>query len=267
MNIGIAGIGFVGDAIQYTLSKKENITLKPYDKYKNGGIGQISDLLDSDWVFLSLPTLFNETTKQYDKTAIYEVCEFLSSNNYPGIVIVKSTIEPETSEYLATTYDLKVVHNPEFLTARTARSDFENQLHVVLGFTSKVTKEEQTDVVDKYRTLFPNADISVVTSLESELMKMYVNNFYAIKVQVFTEFYLLCNKVGADYGLVRDLMLKNGWISPHHTTIPGPDGELSYGGMCFPKDTQALLAYMEEQNSPADVLKACIQERNLMRKG
>ena len=33
-------------------------------------------------------------------------------------------------------------------------------------------------------------------------------------------------------------------INNMHTNIPGPDGQISYGGLCFPKDTNALLKYM-----------------------
>jgi len=61
-------------------------------------------------------------------------------------------------------------------------------------------------------------------------------------------------------------MLKNNWINEMHTNIPGPDGKISYGGMCFPKDTQALVAYMNSKKSPNKVLKAVINERNDMRK-
>ena len=60
-------------------------------------------------------------------------------------------------------------------------------------------------------------------------------------------------------------MLKNGWINPMHTTVPGPDGEISYGGLCFPKDTNALNKYMKRENTPNKVLEACIKERNEMR--
>ncbi len=49
--------------------------------------------------------------------------------------------------------------------------------------------------------------------------------------------------------------------------VPGPDGQLSYGGLCFPKDTNALLEFMKLQNTPSAVLEACIAERNLLRTG
>ena len=96
-------------------------------------------------------------------------------------------------------------------------------------------------------------------------MKIFCNTFYAVKVQFFTELYLLCKKMNCDYDTVKQLMLKNNWINPMHTTIPGPDGMLSYGGYCFPKDTNALCKFMESMQVPHAVLENAIQERNDMR--
>ena len=61
------------------------------------------------------------------------------------------------------------------------------------------------------------------------------------------------------------MMLKNGWINPMHTNVPGPDGQLSYGGLCFPKDTNALNEFMKRNDIPHRVLDATIGERNEMR--
>ena len=60
-------------------------------------------------------------------------------------------------------------------------------------------------------------------------------------------------------------MLKNDTINPMHTNIPGPDNNISYGGMCFPKDTNALNSFMINNNIPNNVLDAVIKERNSMR--
>ena len=60
-------------------------------------------------------------------------------------------------------------------------------------------------------------------------------------------------------------MIKNGWINKMHTQVPGPDGKLSYGGVCFPKDTNALLNLMKSKNVPCNVLNSTIIERNSMR--
>ena len=97
-------------------------------------------------------------------------------------------------------------------------------------------------------------------------MKLYINCFYSVKIQFFTELYSLCEKNGSDFSTIKNLMLKNNWINPMHTNIPGPDGEISYGGLCFPKDTNALNKYMLREGTPNKVLEATISERNIMRK-
>ena len=60
-------------------------------------------------------------------------------------------------------------------------------------------------------------------------------------------------------------MLKNKWFTPHHTNVPGPDGKLSYGGACFPKDTSALFEFMKRLDTPHMVLESVVNERNSMR--
>ena len=61
------------------------------------------------------------------------------------------------------------------------------------------------------------------------------------------------------------MMLKNNWINPMHTDVPGKDGKLSYGGMCFPKDTNALLQYMWKLDTPHHIIEATVIERNILR--
>ncbi len=52
-----------------------------------------------------------------------------------------------------------------------------------------------------------------------------------------------------------DLMLKNNWINPMHTKVPGNDGQLSYGGKCFPKDTKALVKLGDKVGINLSILK------------
>jgi nucleotide sugar dehydrogenase len=264
--IGVIGLGFVGEAIYRSFLEKlgSEKYLVSYDKYKDGGIGTFHDILCSNIVFLCLPTQFSYENKQYDKSAIYDTCDNLVQNNYQGLVVIKSTIEPQTTKQLSEKYDLKFVHNPEFLTAKTAFRDFHNQKHIILGKSKNCTDTDLQSLVNFYKKHY-QAQISTCTSTESELTKICVNNFYASKIQLFNEYYLLCNKIGSDFGMVRNLMLKNDWIHPMHTKVPGTDGQLSYGGYCFPKDTNALLNFMKVNNTKHDVLESVIKERNEMR--
>ena len=264
MLIGIAGSGFVGGAMHQSFTKKGQLC-KVYDKFKNGGIGELNDLLSVDIVFLCLPTLYSPEKREYEKSALHEVCGYLNDHQYPGIVVIKSTVEPETTDVFSATYSLKLAHNPEFLTARTAFEDFHNQQHIVLGKSTNCTQNDMDILESFYASLYPTAKISHSTSLESESMKIFCNSFYASKVMLFNEYYLLCQKNGSNFEKIKEMMLKNEWINPMHTNVPGPDGSLGYGGACFPKDTNALCKYMEKKGTEKKVLEAVIEERNKVR--
>lgn len=263
ITIGIAGVGFVGNAVKSFFEKYENIIA--YDKYKE--LNTKEDILKSDILFLCLPTLFNENINEYEKSEIYEVCDFLNLNKYKGTVILKSTVEPETTAKVSEKYNnLKILHNPEFLTARTAVEDFANQKHIVIGKGPNCNDDDVKLLEDIYRKYFPEAEISCCSSIESESMKIMCNSFYASKIMLFNEYYLLSKKNGSDFYKIKRLMLKNGWINPMHTDVPGPDGLLAYGGACFPKDTQALNKYMESYQSENMVLSRVIDECKVLRK-
>ena len=265
MTIGIIGIGFVGTALKTSFIEK-NISISTYDKYKPGE-GTFVECLATDIIFLCLPTLFSEERKEYNKDAINDIMLLLDQHNYKGVIVIKTTIEPTTCENLNKLYPTQnIVNNPEFLSAKTAIQDFHNQKHIVLGKTTLCGDEAYQKVIAFYATNYPEATISQCTSTESESMKIFVNSFYASKIQIFNEFYSVCNNLNINYNNVKTLMLKNNWINPMHTDVPGSDGSLSFGGACFPKDTQALLQVMEKCNAHCKVLKAVINERNLMRK-
>lgn len=263
MKIGIIGIGFVGGAMKKSFELKKQIVVA-YDKYKE--LNTFEETLKTDVIFLCLPTLFNEQTNEYDKEPMHEICSKLVNNNYKGLVVIKSTVEPKTTNNFNKLYpSLKLVHNPEFLTAVTAFEDFHNQTHIVLGKGLNILDNDIEPLVKLYKELYPSADISICSSTESESMKSFVNCFYSVKVQFFNELYLTCQADNCDYNIVKNLMLKNNWINSMHTDVPGPDGQLSYGGYCFPKDTNALLQHMKNMNVPHKVLQATIDERNIMR--
>ena len=267
--ISIIGLGFVGNSMFKSFilkGMKDNTNLFGYDKFKDNGIGDFNNCLQSDILFLALPTIYNTELGQYDKKPIEETCLKLTENNYKGVIVIKSTVEPYTTNNLSNKFNkLQFIHNPEFLTARTAFEDFHNQKHIVLGKGLTCTDENFNIVKNFYQNYYPDAEISISTSLESESMKSFINCFYSVKVQFFTELYLLCQKNGTDYNKIRDMMLKNNWINPMHTIIPGPDGQISYGGLCFPKDTNALNKYMIKEGTPNKILDATIKERNEMR--
>ena len=265
MIVSVMGLGFVGGSMKKSFEMK-GVEVIGYDKFKDEFKDNFMACLESDIAFLALPTIFDEEKSEYDKSCIREVCTDLMKNKYEGIVVIKSTVEPTTTLNLCIEFPgLKFVHNPEFLTAATAFEDFHNQTHIVLGRGPIVSDEEMDKLSKFYMELYPDAEMSFSSCTESESMKIFVNCFYSVKVQFFNELYLLCQVMGCDYDVVRNLMLKNKWINPMHTDVPGPDGKLSYGGYCFPKDTNALLNHMKRVGTHHKVLEATVAERNIMR--
>ena len=142
--LGVIGVGFVGNAVSKWFRHKQ-YTVKSYDKYKNHD--SFESLLETDIVFLCLPTLFSAELRGYDYSALHETLEKLQNSNYEGTIVIKSTTQPSTVINLHYLYDeLNIVHNPEFLTARTSEKDFASQKHIVLGYTEN---EEQLLVIKK----------------------------------------------------------------------------------------------------------------------
>ena len=238
-----------------------------YDKYKREeGYSSLASLLPTDIIYLCLPTLYDETRRTYAMDELDSTLRILADMEYSGVILVKSTVLPGYCQEKNTAYPrLTIMHNPEFLTARTAAADFKAQGHIILGYTTE-SKPRAPWVESFYADLFPAATISVHSAATSALTKLAANSFYATKVQYFTELYLLCLRTGIDYETVKDLLLENGWINPMHTAVPGPDGEISFGGACLPKDISALNEYAAGLDQPHAVMAAVISERNVLRR-
>lgn len=261
--VGIIGVGFVGSAIHASL-RQHHLSPYLYDKYK--GVGALPGCLEQDVLFLALPTLFEAELQDYDISALQETCSYLHDHGYKGLVVIKSTVTPGTTNCIASANpSLRLVHNPEFLSAATAARDFHLQRHIILGVHARVEGRAAESLRAWYGKHYPAATVSTCTCTESEMVKMGCNTFYSVKIQYFNELYALCQAHHVDFKRVRDMMLRNDWIHPMHTKVPGPDGQLSYGGACFPKDTQALAAHMGRRGCPRQVLLAAICERDSMR--
>lgn len=268
-SVGIVGVGCVGGAVYKYYSQRDDVDVIGYDKFKEGfnNDANFDKILCQDIVFLCLPTLYSETAKEYDKTAIHEVCAKLNRQKYKGLVVLKSTVEPGTTEQLSKKYEcLDFAHNPEFLTARTAYTDFMNQSHIVLGKTDKCDEKKFVRLEKFMRFCWPDSRYSICMATESESMKSFCNCFYAMKISIFNEYYLMCKHMGMDYKKVLSMMLKNNWINEMHTNVPGPDGYYGYGGMCFPKDMGGLYQHMKRNNLPHNMLKASLCENKELRK-
>jgi nucleotide sugar dehydrogenase len=263
--VSIVGMGFVGNAL-FESFEKRNIKIIAYDKYKKLNNNILYDCTKAPIIFLCLPTPYCSKQNKYDMDAIHSVLNELNILQYTGLIVIKSTVEPTTTQTFSERYkSLSLIHNPEFLSVKTAIQDVDEQNHIIIGTTSNTNNQHVKLITYFFNIYYPKAYISVCTSNESESAKIFCNCFYSVKIQFFNELYTLCQKCDIDFEKVKSLMIQNGWINPMHTDVPGHDGKLSYGGACFPKDTQALLAFMKSHNSDHLVLENTVIEQQIMR--
>lgn len=238
--IGIIGNGIVGSAIQAGFY--QTVKCRVYDKDPLKSINSLEEVcIDSEFIFLCLPTPMKKDGSA-DTSIVEEVIQRCLDyiKNTDTILIIKSTVPPGFTKKMQDRYrdyNLHIVFNPEFLTARNARLDFINTSRIILGGYIEDTKRLE----DLYRKRFPHTPIIHTRPITAEMVKYMSNNFLSVKVAYCNEIYQICDKLGVDYNKVKNLTLMDGRIGNSHTDVPGFDGDFGFGGMCFPKDICALM--------------------------
>mgnify|MGYP003145192955 FL=1 len=139
----------------------------------------------------------------------------------------------------------------QFLREATAVEDFKNQDRIIVG-----GPREATNIVKQmYETAYPDVPVTKTSSTIAELVKYTTNCFLSVKVAFANEMALLCESLGEDYDKVIEYATKDKRLGQSHWAVPGPDGHKGFGGSCFPKDLNALMALFEKQGVVNHVMK------------
>ncbi|TDI14380.1 MAG: UDP-glucose/GDP-mannose dehydrogenase family protein, partial [Acidobacteria bacterium] len=179
-----------------------------------------------------------------DLSAVRDVAIAISRNmSEYKIVVTKSTVPMGTGAMIHKLIEenqrapvhFEVASNPEFLREGSAIEDFMRPNRVVIGAPSE---QAAAILKDLYRPLnLVEVPFVVTDVVTAEMIKYASNAFLATKISYINEMALLCEKVGADVhqvarGMGLDKRIGGKFLHP------GP----GFGGSCFPKDTEALLA-------------------------
>jgi UDPglucose 6-dehydrogenase len=173
-----------------------------------------------------------------------------------AVIAIKSTVPVGTGEAVAALLaesgsgtEHAVISNPEFLREGCAIKDFMAPDRIVVGTANLRARAVMGEV---YRPLTSNGVRLVLTDTRtSELIKYASNAFLAVKISYINEIADLCEDLGADAARVAEGMGLDARIGSRFLQ-PGP----GYGGSCFPKDTQALLATGRAVGAPLRVVAA-----------
>lgn len=236
MNIGIAGVGVIGSACKYGFEKLGH-RISIHDPKFNTNVEEI---LNSEVIYICVPTPSKEDGS-CDTSIVRSVVDELMRKNYQGIIAIKSTVEPGTTESLIQEYyNDKICFVPEFLRERCAFVDF-TENHEVLAVGTK--NDEVYDKVIESHGKYPK-QYAKLAPTEAELLKYYSNVFNALRIIFANEMYEICKALGADYTKVKDTFVLRGTAKDIYMDVN--ESFRGYGGVCLPKDTKAIDALVKK---------------------
>lgn len=246
--IGIAGGGVVGSAIARAYSDDGFAEVGTWDIVPERRTHGIDELVrNTDLIFVCLPTPQLQGSLACDVSIVEKF--FASVAGLKNNFVLRSTVPIGTTRRLATEYELpNLVHSPEFLTARTAVHDARHPRLNVIGAVAGKPSETDGALFKLYQQRFPLVDMALLTSDESEGMKLAMNSFFAVKVAFWNETYQLFKALGVNYSEVIEAIVAEGRVGELHTEVPGPDGKLGFGGACLPKDLASFVHQLNAQN-------------------
>ena len=262
MKIGIVGQGYVGTAIK--IGFESYYDLETYDKFDSSkSTCNLKRLVDiCDVIFVCVPTPMDKDGSCHTGIVEEVISEINQYSNKSQIVVIKSTVSPGTTERMNKKYKkVSVIFNPEFLTEANFIEDFKNQTRIILGVTRKGTNKLR----QVYSKVFPKAHIIKTHSTIAELVKYMTNSYLATKVSFANEMYEICEKFDMDYDKVVEYATLDERLGVTHWSVPGPDGELGYGGHCLPKDINALISVAHELGINTEVLEAVVETNDRVR--
>src|SRR5438128_300813 len=102
--IGIIGEGIIGGACKYGFEKIDHEVLVHDIKYPNS---KLDDLLETEIIYICVPTPSNPDGS-CNTEIVEQVVDELHKLKYTGVIAIKSTVKPTTTESLIKKYDNKL---------------------------------------------------------------------------------------------------------------------------------------------------------------
>jgi UDPglucose 6-dehydrogenase len=266
MTIGVIGNGVVGQATarSYLEHVKE---VRCWDTDPRRSTCEYDALLDCEIIFICLPTPSKEDGSCDISIIEGHIKSWGKSSRRLQNYVLKSTVPVGTTKYLSG-YLPNLVHSPEFLTARCATLDAQIPSRNIIGIANGTFYGEGTIgglLVNLYKTRFPHVPCLIMTSNESEAVKLVLNSFFSVKVAFWNQIKQLTDKLDLSWEIIRNAVLADGRVHPSHTMVPGQDCRPGFGGACLRKDLSNLLSCFKESGLVGELLEAAHNYNNLIR--
>ena len=142
-------------------------------------------------------------------------------------------------------------------------SQTDPRLHdfVIVGGEDKPAE----DILDIFtKRLGPEKTYMQIAAAEAEAIKYMENSWGALKVIFAQEWYEYCKAKGLRWHNVREGWALDNRVEKMHTSIFVD--ERGFGGKCYPKDVNCIVADVKKFNRKFSLLKAVLRKNNKIRK-
>ena len=296
MKIGIIGLGFVGLSFGSVLASKGHsvtgvdIDKEKIEKIKNGVVpfyepglqsilkkslkkdlkvsSSISDVEKCDLIFVTVgtpPKKNGEIDLTMIKNVTNKIGKLLSKTRHKPIIIIKSTVIPETTQRVILPIlqhvsgkkvgkDFGLVTNPEFLRETMAVNDTLYPHVIVLGGDNNIFLKK---VKRFYSNLHHNVPIVLTNYGTAEIIKYANNSFLATKISFINQIASICEEI-PDANI--DDVARTIGLDPRIGNLfldAGP----GYGGSCLPKDIKAIINFSDKIGVDSTLLRT-VERRN-----
>lgn len=193
------------------------------------------------------------------KAASVSLGKAIAKKDHYHVVVVKSTVVPETTEKLVLTTveeysgkkagkDFGIAMNPEFLREGKAVYDFMHPDKIVVG---AIDERSFFVVSELYRRL--DCEVTHTNPRTAEMIKYVNNSFLATKISFANEVGNICKQLGIDTYEVMDAVGKDLRIERKFLNCGA-----GFGGSCFPKDVRALIGKAKSIGYEPEILESVI---------
>lgn len=252
MKIGIIGYGNVGRAVYNGLIQYHDVwvsDIKPLENIKNYPSWVLARTCDA--IFICVPTP-KGPSGHAELKYVYQSIASLNADTCKGLIIIKSTVPPGTTDLLRDTYNnLRFACNPDFLRENYAVEDFIAPDRIVYGAYTVA----DTQVLDRIYNKW-NCKKIVCSPVEAELIKHLSNACLTMKVAFACEVAKISKLYQASPAIVSLGVSSDKRIGSSH--LNPILGKIKWSSPCLPKDLTALIKALETQEYESKFLKSIL---------